>query len=162
MSENLIRYAQGVDVLVHEAVDAAAVRARPGNREALEAIIAHHTTPEQASEVFTRVKPRLAVYSHAPNAEDVMTQTRKTYVPLYRPSRGSHSMPSWQGSSARRSSTHRGACRRMSFDSSGVAAQHALHQAAADANLSVRWWTPTLGRRERARGIGKPGVAGDS
>jgi ribonuclease Z len=25
------------------------------------------------------VKPRLAVYSHAPNTESVMTQTRKTY-----------------------------------------------------------------------------------
>jgi len=37
-------------------------------------------TPEQAGELFTRVKPRLAVYSHAPNTEHVMTQTRKTYA----------------------------------------------------------------------------------
>ena len=86
VSENLIRFAQGVDVLVHEVVDADAVRARSTNREAAEAILAHHTTPEQAGEVFARVKPRLAVYSHAPNAESVMTQTRKTYAgPLQGP-----------------------------------------------------------------------------
>jgi hypothetical protein len=84
-----IRFAQGVDVLVHEVVDADAIRARPtypANREAMEAVIAHHTTPEQAGEVFSRVKPRLAVYSHAPNSEAVLTQTRKTYAgPLQGP-----------------------------------------------------------------------------
>jgi ribonuclease Z len=86
VSENLIRFAQGVDVLVHEVVDADAVRARSTNRETAEAIIAHHTTPEQAGDVFARVKPRLAVYSHAPNAEGVITQTRKTYAgPLQGP-----------------------------------------------------------------------------
>jgi ribonuclease Z len=79
VSENLIRFAQGVDVLVHEVVDADAVRARSANRETAEAIIAHHTTPDQAAGVFARVKPRLAVYSHAPNAEGVMTQTRRRY-----------------------------------------------------------------------------------
>jgi ribonuclease Z len=85
-SESLIRAAQGVDVLVHEVVDANAVRARSGDPRALERIVAHHTTPEQAGEVFTRVKPRLAVYSHAPNAESVMAQTRKTYAgPLQGP-----------------------------------------------------------------------------
>ena len=78
-SENLIRFAQGVDVLVHEAVDPDAVRARSSDPKGLERIISHHTTPEQAGEVFARVKPRLAVYSHASNAERVLTQTRKTY-----------------------------------------------------------------------------------
>ena len=87
-SENLIRFAQGVDVLIHEVLDPDLVRARAivPNREAIEAVIAHHTTPEQAGEVFSRVKPRLAVYSHAPNTEAVMTQTRKTYAgPLQGP-----------------------------------------------------------------------------
>lgn len=81
-SENLIRFAQGVDVLVHEVIDADAFRARatPANREAMEAVIAHHTTPEQAGDVFSRIKPRLAVYSHASNSAAVMTQTRKTYA----------------------------------------------------------------------------------
>jgi ribonuclease Z len=45
-----------------------------------EAILAKHTTPEQAGELFARVKPRLAVYSHAPDAERVLSQTRKTYA----------------------------------------------------------------------------------
>jgi ribonuclease Z len=86
VSENLIRVAQSVDVLVHEVVDVDAVRARAGDPRAQERIISHHTTPEQAGEVFTRVKPRLAVYSHASNAERVMTQTRKTYAgPLQGP-----------------------------------------------------------------------------
>ena len=85
-SENLIRFAQGVDVLVHEAVDADAVRARGGDPKGQERILSHHTTPEQAGEVFARVKPRLAVYSHASKAESVLTQTRKTYAgPLQGP-----------------------------------------------------------------------------
>jgi ribonuclease Z len=69
VSENLVRFAQGVDVLVHEVADATT------NPDAAR----RHTTPEQAGELFTRVKPRLAVYSHAPNTERVITQTRKTY-----------------------------------------------------------------------------------
>jgi ribonuclease Z len=83
VSENLVRFAKGVDVLVHEAVDADAMRSRPmysATRELVEAIIAHHTTPEQAGEVFSRINPRLAVYSHAPNSESVITETRKTYA----------------------------------------------------------------------------------
>jgi ribonuclease Z len=30
--------------------------------------------------LFARVKPRLAVFSHAPDAERVLNQTRKTYT----------------------------------------------------------------------------------
>jgi len=89
VSENLIQFAQGVDVLVHEVVDPDAVRARSTNAEAIVAPQdprRRHTTPEQAGEVFARVKPRLAVYSHASNAESVMAQTRKTYAgPLQGP-----------------------------------------------------------------------------
>jgi ribonuclease Z len=86
VSENLIRFAHGVDVLVHEVVDADTVRARSGDPRGLERIISHHATPEQAGEVFARVKPRLAVYSHASNAESVMAQTRNTYAgPLQGP-----------------------------------------------------------------------------
>ncbi len=77
VSENLVQFAKGVDVLVHEVVDPQVVRARSPNAEA---IIAHHTTPEQAGLVFARVKPRLAVYSHAANTENIMMQTRKTYA----------------------------------------------------------------------------------
>jgi ribonuclease Z len=87
-SENLIHFAHGVDVLVHEVIDPDALRNRPDRPSAatIDAIIAHHTTPAQAGEVFSRVAPRLAVYSHAPNTANVMAQTRTTYTgPLQGP-----------------------------------------------------------------------------
>jgi ribonuclease Z len=82
VSENLVRHARGTDVLVHEVVDPEAVRNRPDRPSAavVEAIIAHHTTPEQAGEVFRRVAPRLAVYSHGPNTERALSQTRIVYA----------------------------------------------------------------------------------
>ena len=79
MSENLVRHATGVDVLVHEVVDAVAARAASTNPARTETIIAHHTTPDQAGLIFSRVKPRLAVYSHAVGTVSVIEQTRKTY-----------------------------------------------------------------------------------
>jgi prolyl oligopeptidase len=59
VSENLIKAAAGVDVLIHEVIDPEALRNRPDhpNPAAIDAIVAHHTTPEQAGEVFTRVAP---------------------------------------------------------------------------------------------------------
>ena len=83
VSDNLIQFAKGADVLIHEVIDPQVVRARSTNAEA---IIAHHTSPEQAGLVFARIKPRLAVYSHAPNTESIMMQTRATYAgPLQGP-----------------------------------------------------------------------------
>lgn len=79
VSENLIKFATGVDVLVHEAVDPVAMRASSTDRRLTEAIIAHHTTAEQAGQVFARVKPRLAVFSHAPSSEALLAQARKHY-----------------------------------------------------------------------------------
>lgn len=88
VSENLIRHAQGVDVLIHEAIDPDVLRKRADRPSpaVVENIIAHHTSFEQAGEVFSRVRPRLAVYSHAPNSESLISQTRKTYTgPLQGP-----------------------------------------------------------------------------
>lgn len=81
-SENLIRFSQGVDVLIHETVNPEEIRAHALGLtpEQAEAIIAHHTTPEQAGEVFARVKPRLAVFSHYPNSLGLVSLTRKTYA----------------------------------------------------------------------------------
>jgi ribonuclease Z len=81
VSENLISHARGTDVLIHEAIDPEALRARVDHPSAatMDAIIAHHTTPEQAGTVFRRVAPRLAVYSHAPNTARLIAQTRTTY-----------------------------------------------------------------------------------
>jgi ribonuclease Z len=83
-SENLIRFAQGADLLVHEVVAADLQRTLGKSQpKRAEAIIEHHTTPEQAGEVFTRVKPKLAVYSHisppVATAEHLISPTRKTY-----------------------------------------------------------------------------------
>ena len=82
VSENLIRHARGVDVLIHEVIDPDLLRTRPDRPSAatIDAIVAHHTTPEQAGTVFRRVAPRLAVYSHAPNTARVLAQTRTTYA----------------------------------------------------------------------------------
>jgi ribonuclease Z len=82
-SENLIRFAQGTDVLIHEVLDPEAY-AHADNvytPEQMQQVIAHHTTPDQAGIVFSRVKPKLAVYSHIvpPDAPDLVAHTRKTY-----------------------------------------------------------------------------------
>lgn len=83
VSENLIRYAQGVDVLIHEVVAPETFQRAGAPPERAKSVIAHHVTPEQAGEVFSRVKPRLAVYSHIvlPTAteQDLIPPTRKTY-----------------------------------------------------------------------------------
>jgi len=83
VSENLIRYAQGVDVLIHEVVAPAAFQRVGDPPERTKSRIAHHTTPEEAGGVFSKVKPRLAVYSHIgpPNAteQDLIPPTRTTY-----------------------------------------------------------------------------------
>jgi ribonuclease Z len=89
VSENLIRFSKGTDLLVHEVA-----WAKPeliDKSEAARIIIALHTTPEQAGIVFSRVKPKLAVYSHIvlfttdpnvvePTGADLLRLTRKTYA----------------------------------------------------------------------------------
>jgi ribonuclease Z len=83
-SGNLMRVGKGVDVLVHEAVDAEAFRAsatsRNQTREQVESIIAHHTTLDQAAEVLAAVQPRLAVFSHAPGTDAFISQIRTRYA----------------------------------------------------------------------------------
>jgi ribonuclease Z len=83
-SENLIKFAQGTDVLIHEVIDPEAFEGTvtADSKEQRNKIIEHHTTPEQAGIVFSRVKPRLAVYSHIvpPDVPNVVPHTRKTYA----------------------------------------------------------------------------------
>jgi ribonuclease Z len=84
VSENLVRHAQGVDVLVHEVFAPVTLERAGVSPGRAKNIIDYHTTPEQAGEVFTRVKPKLAVYSHVcmPGAteQDLLPATRKTYA----------------------------------------------------------------------------------
>jgi ribonuclease Z len=83
VSENLIRHARGVDVLVHEVFVPETLQRAGVPPERAKSIIDYHLTPEQAGEVFTRAKPKLAVYSHIcmPTAleQEIVPPTRKTY-----------------------------------------------------------------------------------
>jgi ribonuclease Z len=83
-SDNLIRHAQGVDVLIHEVVAPGLVERNGTRPERAKRIIAHHTTPEEAGTVFSKSKPRLAVYSHIvppiATEQDLVPPTRKTYA----------------------------------------------------------------------------------
>ena len=85
-NENLIKHATGVDLLIHQV---AAARPELLKIPVFKVIMAHHTSPEEAGEVFSRAKPKLAVYYHfvllgTPKikplkANDVAELTRKTY-----------------------------------------------------------------------------------
>lgn len=89
--ENVVKYGEGVDLLVHEVI-----AVRPGllkQRPDLLRIFNIHTSPEQAGEIFSLTKPKLAAYTHiiffggqafssptpAPTTQDLIRQTRKTY-----------------------------------------------------------------------------------
>ncbi len=82
-SENLIRFAQGTDVLIHEVIGPDAFRAQAPflSSAQVQNVVNHHTTPEQAGIVFTRVKPKVAVYSHVVPGDttNLVPLTRKTY-----------------------------------------------------------------------------------
>jgi ribonuclease Z len=82
-SENLIRYSKGVDLLIHEVVSPETIARMKYPVELAKARIEHHTTPEQAGEIFSLVKPRMAIFSHIgpPTAteQDIFPLTRKKY-----------------------------------------------------------------------------------
>ena len=68
-SENLVRYAEGVDVLLHEVLSpmqVAYIRSKFTEEQAL-TVIKLHTTAEQAAAIFAEVEPKLAVYYHTRN-----------------------------------------------------------------------------------------------
>jgi ribonuclease Z len=84
VSQNLIRHAAGVDLLVHEVASPESFQRAGARPERTKSVIAHHVTPEQAGEVFAKTKPRLAVYSHIvqPDAgeQDLIPPMRKNYA----------------------------------------------------------------------------------
>jgi len=83
---NVIKYATGADLLVHEV---AAAPPELMQKADIRRIIAHHTTPREAGTVFTQSKPKLAAYSHlvllgsddvpAPDIDEIVRETRQTY-----------------------------------------------------------------------------------
>lgn len=86
-SDNLIRHAAGTDLLIHQV--AAAKPELLAASKPVQLILAHHTKPEEAGTVFSKVKPKLAVFYHfslqgspqipPPTEQDVLEMTRKTY-----------------------------------------------------------------------------------
>lgn len=86
LNENVVKFGTGVDLLVHEVF---AVKPELMKNPAIQAIAAHHVTPQEAGTVFTRARPKLAVYTHlsligtptAPSVttDEIVSQTRETY-----------------------------------------------------------------------------------
>ena len=81
-SENLISYAKGADLLIHEIAIAPDTL---GKSDPKYHILAHHITPEQAAKVFNQVKPKVAAYSHIVNIyaqkeDDILKRTKATYA----------------------------------------------------------------------------------
>jgi ribonuclease Z len=85
-SENVVRHGAGADLLIHEVATARpTLMADP----AVQRVMAHHTAPRDAGRVFSRARPRLAVYTHlvllsrpgvpAPTVAEVVAETRETY-----------------------------------------------------------------------------------
>jgi len=85
--ENVIKYGVGADLLIHEVA-----MARPALMQvpAIQIILAHHTAPKEAGIVFSKAKPKLAVYTHIvmlsnetipePTLADIEAETRQTYA----------------------------------------------------------------------------------
>jgi ribonuclease Z len=86
-NENVIKYATGADILVHEV---AAVHPQLLKDPQVQRVMAHHTSPQEAGTVFSRAHPKIAVYSHftllarppvpAVTIPEVIAQTRETYL----------------------------------------------------------------------------------
>lgn len=80
-SENLVKFAKGTDLLIHEVVIAPDTLSKSDPKYP---IFAHHTTVEQAAKVFNEVKPKLAAYSHivklyGRNEQDLLKRTKANY-----------------------------------------------------------------------------------
>lgn len=80
-SENLIRYAKGTDLLVHEVAIAPDTMSKTDPKAN---IMAHHTNPEQATKIFNLVKPKMAVFYHlvrlyGSTTEEIMKRTKTGY-----------------------------------------------------------------------------------
>jgi ribonuclease Z len=78
-SANLVAHARAADVVVHEV---AMSTSDAGSRT----IAQLHSTPEQAGEEFSRISPRLAVFSHfslfgspEPTMNELLARARQTY-----------------------------------------------------------------------------------
>jgi len=91
-SENLIKFAKGADLLIHEAglskqdprlvgpANEPFANGRfPGTRGQARIIAEHHTDPSEAGRIFERVKPKLAVFSHFNAGAAILPLVRQSY-----------------------------------------------------------------------------------
>jgi ribonuclease Z len=86
-SENLVKYAKGTDLLLHNVVTARDELIEKS--VAVRTIMSRLARPDHAGEVFTRVAPKLAAYYHLvfqstpefppQNEKDIVDITRRTY-----------------------------------------------------------------------------------
>jgi len=81
-NENVIRFSQGVDLLVHEVIGMSDEFLQKS--EFGKTIASNHTTPQDAGEVFRRADPKLAVYTHILFfgdylPDDLVASTRNNY-----------------------------------------------------------------------------------
>lgn len=80
--ENLVRHANGADLLIHET---AVVRPDADPEEPLtKRVLSAHTLPREVAEICTRTRPRFAVYSHihyfeGATDEHIAAETRAAY-----------------------------------------------------------------------------------
>jgi ribonuclease Z len=84
--ERLVEPAKGADVMVLEVIspEVEARRAQVQDPKALARILARHISPDQAGTLFTKVQPRLAVFTHIvpspTTAEDLVPVARRTWA----------------------------------------------------------------------------------
>jgi len=81
-TESVVEHGAGADLLIHEVI--CGDKENSPDPAQYERIIAHHTTPQQAGDIFTKARPGLAVYSHVillagADSEMLALQTRETY-----------------------------------------------------------------------------------
>lgn len=85
-SDNVVKYGAGADLIVHNVI---AFSDRLGKRPEMQGVLAKLTTPEQAATVFSRARPKMAVYSHIVTkdlqanevADVIMMRTREAGYP---------------------------------------------------------------------------------
>jgi ribonuclease Z len=85
-NQNVIKYGAGSDVLIHEVCIA---RPELLSNIFVQRVIAHHTSPREAGQVFSLAKPKLAAYTHlvflasdkvpAATIDDILVETHQTY-----------------------------------------------------------------------------------
>jgi ribonuclease Z len=86
LNENVIKYGAGADLLIHEVCGG---RPELADDKQAQTVMAHHTSPQEAGKVFSRAKPKLAVFMHIVmiarpdipplTTAELIAQTRETY-----------------------------------------------------------------------------------